>query len=102
MDRAHDRRSWTRSPLIYTDSNTPSPSCLTRARVRTRPSRAAYSVAAKSRPKAKTSATVVMETRRTKPFARKPIFALGSGNLGRDIQGYHALHLRALTLIKDR
>lgn len=42
MDRAHDRRSWTRSPLIYTDSNTLSPSCLTRARVRTRPSRAAY------------------------------------------------------------
>jgi hypothetical protein len=42
MDRAHDRRSWTRSPLIYTDSDTPSPSCLTRARVRTRPSRAAY------------------------------------------------------------
>src|SRR5471032_2922137 len=42
MDRAHDRRSWTRSTLIYTDSDTPSPSCLTRARVRTRPSRAAY------------------------------------------------------------
>jgi hypothetical protein len=43
MDRAHDRRSWARSTLIYTDSDTPSPSCLTRARVRTRPSRAAYS-----------------------------------------------------------
>ncbi|MFT4507387.1 hypothetical protein [Caballeronia sp. 15711] len=28
--------------MIYTDSDTPSPSCLTRARVRTRPSRAAY------------------------------------------------------------
>jgi hypothetical protein len=42
MDRAHDRRSWTRSTLIYTDSDTPSPSCLTRARVRIRPSRAAY------------------------------------------------------------
>lgn len=42
MDRAHDRRSWARSTLIYTDSDTPSPSCLTRARVRTRPSRAAY------------------------------------------------------------
>jgi hypothetical protein len=42
MDRAHDRRSWTRSTFIYTDSDTPSPSCLTRARVRTRPSRAAY------------------------------------------------------------
>jgi len=31
MDRAHDRRSRTRSPAIYTDSPTPSPSCPTRA-----------------------------------------------------------------------
>lgn len=42
MDHAHDRRSWTRSPLLYTDSDTTSPSCPTPARAGKRSGRVAY------------------------------------------------------------